>query len=267
MIEEFDGRRRCSSLMIPEGHYGQGWDRFMVEVRRANSSLPVVREVKEYTKVTRRRSFAEVVGLSQNSVDDCFNAFSESIARVPLWLKDASTEMEAQKCKNTQFLVRLGVGSMAQSKKLIVPVKKIEESVKEDESFVSTSVEDTGRILVCRLVTPVNSLVPMVLSHPSKLVERLKGLEESNGYGQSMLSTCLELLAFKSLLTKIWGEVDEGLERLEAILLTLETSGPSLGLSKKQIQGLKEKPKASVEAYFGSRSNGPKHKNKKKEKA
>jgi hypothetical protein len=112
--------------MIPEGHYGQGWDRFMVEVRRANSSHQVVREVSEYTKVTRR-SFAEVVGLSQNSVDECFNAFSEPIARVPLWLKDASAEMEAQKCKNTQFLVRLGVGSMAQSKKLIVLVKKIGE--------------------------------------------------------------------------------------------------------------------------------------------
>jgi hypothetical protein len=109
---------------------------------------------------------------------------------------------------------------------------------------VSTSVEDTGRILVCRLVTPANNLVFMVLSHPSKLVERLKGLEESNGYGQSMLSTRLELLAFKSLLTKIWGEVDEGLERLEAILLTLETSGFSLGLSKKQIQGLKRKTKS-----------------------
>jgi hypothetical protein len=247
-IEEFDGKRRCGSLMIPEGRYGQGWDRFMVEVRRANSSFQVVREVREYAKVTGRRSFAEVVGLPQNSADECFNTFSEPIARIPLWLKDASAEMEAQKCKN------------------IVLAKKTGELVKEDESFVSAGAEDTRRIPACRLISLANSLVPVVLSHPSKPVERLKGHEESDGYGQSILSTRLELLAFKSLLTKIRGEVDEGLERLEAILLTLEISGPSVGLSEKQIQGLKEKQKNSVEAPIGSRLNGHKQKNKKKKK-
>jgi hypothetical protein len=38
-IEEFDGRKKCGSIMVPEGRFGQRWDRFMVEVRRANSSL------------------------------------------------------------------------------------------------------------------------------------------------------------------------------------------------------------------------------------
>jgi hypothetical protein len=64
-IEEFDVRR-CGSIMIPKGRYGQGWERFMVEVRRANSSLRMVREVRECLKVSKRRSFAEVVGVSQN---------------------------------------------------------------------------------------------------------------------------------------------------------------------------------------------------------
>jgi hypothetical protein len=37
-VEEFDGRR-CGSIMIPEGCYGQGCECFIVEVCQANSSL------------------------------------------------------------------------------------------------------------------------------------------------------------------------------------------------------------------------------------
>jgi hypothetical protein len=28
-IEEFAGRRRCGAILIPEGRYGQGWERFI----------------------------------------------------------------------------------------------------------------------------------------------------------------------------------------------------------------------------------------------
>ena len=38
-IVEFDGRRRCGSIRIPEGRSGEGWKHFMVELRRANLSL------------------------------------------------------------------------------------------------------------------------------------------------------------------------------------------------------------------------------------
>jgi hypothetical protein len=38
-IEEFDGRRRCGSIIVPEGRFGQGWSHFISEVRRANSSI------------------------------------------------------------------------------------------------------------------------------------------------------------------------------------------------------------------------------------
>jgi hypothetical protein len=36
-VEEFDGRRRGGAILIPEGRYGQGWERFVSEVRLANS--------------------------------------------------------------------------------------------------------------------------------------------------------------------------------------------------------------------------------------
>ena len=31
-VEEFDGKRRCGAILIREGRYGQGWDRFVSEV-------------------------------------------------------------------------------------------------------------------------------------------------------------------------------------------------------------------------------------------
>jgi hypothetical protein len=91
-VEEFDGRRRGGAILIPEGCYGQGWERFVSEVRLANLVLHEVREVRERKKeeVRGRRSYVEVLGLSSQPEVDCFNSYSEPIARVPRWLKEAS---------------------------------------------------------------------------------------------------------------------------------------------------------------------------------
>ena len=55
-----------------------------------------VRECKKLKEVTGRRSYAEVLGLSLKPAEDCFNSFSEPIAKVPRWLKEASIELEIQ---------------------------------------------------------------------------------------------------------------------------------------------------------------------------
>lgn len=57
-LEEFDGRRKCGSIMVLEGRFGQGWDRLMVEVCKANCSLQVMREVQGCEKVVDSRSYA-----------------------------------------------------------------------------------------------------------------------------------------------------------------------------------------------------------------
>ena len=98
-IEEFVGRRRCGSILVPERRYGQGWKRFISEVHRANSSLRGIQEARECKKdkeVTSRRSYAEVLGWSLQPVEDCFNSFPEPIARIPSWLKEASRERGIQ---------------------------------------------------------------------------------------------------------------------------------------------------------------------------
>ena len=43
-----------------------------------------------------RRSYVEVLGLSSQPTLDSFNTFSEPVAKVPMWLKDASAEMDRQ---------------------------------------------------------------------------------------------------------------------------------------------------------------------------
>jgi hypothetical protein len=98
-VEEFDGRRKCGAIMVPEGRCGQGWEEFISEVRRANSSLcgaQVSQKDKQVKQDSGIRSYAEVVGWSSQPAEECFNAFSKPIARVPRWLKEASKEMVKQ---------------------------------------------------------------------------------------------------------------------------------------------------------------------------
>lgn len=92
-IEEFDGRQRSGLVLIPEGRYGQGWNRFISEVRLANSSLQGVKAEKTVQEGKARRSYAEVMALTVNPAEECFGPFTKPVARVPTWLKESSTGM------------------------------------------------------------------------------------------------------------------------------------------------------------------------------
>jgi hypothetical protein len=65
-VEEFDGRRRCGNILIPEGRYGQGWEQLIVEVRMANFSLHEASNGKK-DKEGKGRSYAEVLALKEPS--------------------------------------------------------------------------------------------------------------------------------------------------------------------------------------------------------
>ena len=111
-IEEFDGRRRCGTILIPEG-------RFISKLRMVNASFKEGQELREgkvVKVVSGRWSYVEVLGLSTQLKEECFNSYKESITRVPRWLKEASAELErrAQKdgklvmvSKNTQALANV----------------------------------------------------------------------------------------------------------------------------------------------------------------
>ena len=61
-IEEFDGRRRSGVILILEGQYGQGLERFISEVHMANSTLHEVREDRVDKKVEAVRGKSELCG-------------------------------------------------------------------------------------------------------------------------------------------------------------------------------------------------------------
>ncbi|KAE8009276.1 hypothetical protein FH972_005723 [Carpinus fangiana] len=101
-LEEFEGRRRCGTILVLEGRRGQGWVRVISELGLVNEAFYEAREekgVKKGRAMRGRRSYVEAMGLSTHSEEECFNSFTEPIAKVPKWLKVASTEMnfEAQK--------------------------------------------------------------------------------------------------------------------------------------------------------------------------
>jgi hypothetical protein len=54
-IEEFDGRRRSGTILIPEGRFGQGWARLIVELDRASSSLREGRVLREKQEPRERK--------------------------------------------------------------------------------------------------------------------------------------------------------------------------------------------------------------------
>ena len=89
LLEEFDGRSKCGSIRIPEGRYGEGWDRLLVELRRANSSLRGVREYPVRKKMAVRRSFAEVLGLLKEE-DKLF--YERKGSEIPTWIGAGDTQ-------------------------------------------------------------------------------------------------------------------------------------------------------------------------------
>jgi hypothetical protein len=68
IMEEFEGRTRRGSVLIPEGRYGQGWTRLLSELKIARTTLWNGREFRERKvaeKVSDKRTFVEVVSQSK----------------------------------------------------------------------------------------------------------------------------------------------------------------------------------------------------------
>jgi hypothetical protein len=85
-VEEFDGRRICGNVIILEGRVGQGWNQFLLELRRAIDSLCGVKNGKKEKELKVRRSYAEVMALMVNPSKECFGSHPEPLARVPFFV-------------------------------------------------------------------------------------------------------------------------------------------------------------------------------------
>jgi hypothetical protein len=97
VVEDYEGRRRSGSILVLKGRYGEGWERFGLELRLADNHLRVgqvntkqLRALKDpqvVTKTEKRRSFAEVLVSSLPVLEEPFGPSTLPLARVPRWLK------------------------------------------------------------------------------------------------------------------------------------------------------------------------------------
>jgi hypothetical protein len=161
------------------------------------------------------------VGWSLQPVEECFNAFSEPIARVPRWLKEASKEMVKQDCEPAK---------QVQNAKKSFPPTMISDDFtrvlrKPQEKKFRTAEEGVYNLQVgglaekpqtSRLQPEVHSLYSKAKGQALKLGQvPLQGREGSDRDGQFLLDARLELLLIKESLEKARSEADVGLERLE----------------------------------------------------
>ena len=190
LLEEFDGRSKCGSIRIPEGRYGEGWERFLVELRRVNSSLHGVRESPACKIGAVRRSYAEVVRRSK-----------------------ADNKLVSDR-NETKTPARTG----AVVKQLVLRKPALEKAEKQ-------LLEPA-----CKCLFPVTRLRPMELSNPVKPGrERLEGRLESEKVEKFSGEARLELQLIKETLTKVRRDVDTGIARLDDFIEAMEAIGPSLG--------------------------------------
>ncbi|KAE8021257.1 hypothetical protein FH972_007164 [Carpinus fangiana] len=268
----------------------------VVHVSWANASFRVLRKVRESELVTGRRSFAEVVGLSQNQSEECINAYSEPIARVPLWMKEARSREAQEVPRNGK--TGAGVGCLEKTKKAGTghfPVLGTWNSgkvmgheqtlaktgdgakvvmMKDGDGLVTAlGLRDPGKAAVCAELAgrspactprrPVTSstlskTLNSSISEKSEL-ERLIGREELVGDGQPTSSVHMELLAIKRVLTGLKSEVEGGIKRMDSALGLLGFTGPKvdlLGASVSQVHT----------GDPGAQPYGPKPKKNKKNK-
>jgi hypothetical protein len=212
-IEEFDGRQRTGSVVILEGRFGQGWDRFISEVRLANSALCGVKAGKKGQMVKERRSYAEVLAMMVNPAEQCFGPCTEPLARVPRWLKESSAGLE-----------KFGVGMVSLStNQTQTPARALSGQDKAGTQYpnemVMVGIKTTmAKAPTSGLQTPVKEFA---LNDATEEACKRREVSEC----QTHFGASLDLLNCRETLRWLKGEIDVGLQKLELTLNRVEVSG------------------------------------------
>jgi hypothetical protein len=208
-IEEYEGRKRRGSVLIPEGRHGQGWCRLVSELKIARSALWKGRDfrARKASRVIPGRSFAEVVGRTQSP-------------EVERKMMQAAVAMEK-------------AGDCDQTRPEIIPAKKDEQldapkaagetggitgdaPVRSDGQATMTKVRDNGVFKI--LQDPTKSGLPA-----------LNTVRESEGSGHETKGNGLDLQEITEHLMDIRGQLVLGLKRVEEVFLLLERRKGQVG--------------------------------------
>jgi hypothetical protein len=195
--------------------------------------------------VRGRRSYAEALWLSSHSEEECFNSYTELIARVPRWLIEASAKMGLQaqgvgKCVMV-LMVNLAPAKTSDEQRLISMKShsllwRVRGSVETGGCAVKVG-GDTGEVPVSR-----NQLLVELYSGKKAMnigPGQLKGPEgKVNQAALSAINVNQELRFFRESLKNLKGEVDIGLARLDWVIKNLEGIGPGQGCRSSRAQNV-----------------------------
>jgi hypothetical protein len=208
-IEEYEGRRRRGSALIPEGRYGQGWSRLLSELKTARSALWKGREfrTRKESRVISRRSYAEAVGRPQSPV----------VAGKTMQM--AETSEKDGGCAQTRPKIIPG--------KIVVKLDAPKGSGETGDTIGAAPVSLQGKMPETRAGGSGN---PKPLQDPMKSgLPALNRDRESEGSGHASLLGGFDLQEVTKFLTDIRGQLVLGLKRVEEFSQKLEMSMGQVG--------------------------------------
>jgi hypothetical protein len=247
-MEEFEGRTRRGSVLIPEGRYGQGWTRLLSELKIARTTLWNGREFRESKvgeKVSDKRTFAEVVsqpkmpekvmtgGREQQQTRPASTKTPEN-EKCDGYAQHQSRPMNMKPSKN-EYLGDRALTHVQTRPEINLGKKQVQWGSSQETEVAG------GHQGAVTAKTQVQSLEKRVSAKPAKCVlhealqnPAISGAAAQNGgweserNGASSLHARVELQEILKCLTDIRGQVDLGLKRVELAIQFME-QGESMG--------------------------------------
>jgi hypothetical protein len=231
IMEEFEGRTRRGSVLIPEGRYGQGWTRLLSELKIARTTLWNGREFRESKvgeKVSDKRTFAEVVSQPKMPEKVITGGREQQQTRPTI-----TETLETEKCDGyAQHQSR--PMNMKPSENEYLGVRALTHVQTRPEINLGKKQVQWGSSQETEVAgghqgEPAKCVLHEALQNPAiSGAAAQNGGWESERNGASSLHARAELQEILKCLTDIRGQVDLGLKRVELAIQFME-QGESMG--------------------------------------
>jgi hypothetical protein len=229
-IEEFEGRRRIGTILIPEGRYGQGWCRIISELREVKAVLWEGRESRAGETEKSLEGKAGRWGLEKARV----HGPVEKSKVAPVINKSSASDSDQRNMVTMKNQGQAGcTPDSVDSSDTFCGEKRSEE--------ILEGTKPKGR-WVQALLSPASHFAGVAcLSNHGQVIKREGAVSDK---GVSTFNAKVELYNCREWLRRLRGEVDAGLQRLDGLLKDLDVFGLGQGQSAK---GWVPKPKWSHE--------------------
>jgi hypothetical protein len=219
-IEEFDGRRRIGSIIIPEGRYGQGWARLMVELDGADSLLWEGRKSGEFKKEAVEPGWQRRTEASKSRFcleKDCLHGKGGSWQVTPETTLSEATSSEKAHGGMPATMTQGQAGGVPGTEQLGVAICG---GIGSAGSLGGANSK--GRWLQA-LLSPAPNVQGMRQTQQGQMKQG--GLVHSEK-DVPAINAIEELYNCRGWLRRLRGEVEAGLQRLDTVLQHVSITGP-----------------------------------------